>query len=98
MNAEYPVATARETRRIAWAIFWRAGLTGIVLGFVSGFIFGFVINFVGTIAGVDRQLLYQMSAWGGGILGLVASFLAFNYFLAWSIGRPIGRKTLSLSV
>ncbi|MFK0691625.1 hypothetical protein ACFX5Q_25980 [Mesorhizobium sp. IMUNJ 23033] len=92
------MATAKETRRIAWAIFWRAGLTGILLGFICGFVFGFVVSFIGAMAGVDRQLLQQISGWGGGILGLVASFLALNYFLAWSIGRPIGGRTLSLSV
>jgi Mg/Co/Ni transporter MgtE len=91
------VATANETRRIAWAIFWRAGLTGILLGLVSGFVFGFVVSFTGAMVGRDRQLLQQISGWGGGILGLIASFLSLNYFIAWSIGRPIGGKTLSLS-
>jgi hypothetical protein len=36
------------------------------------------------------------SQWGGGALGLVASFIAVNFFLARAIGRTIGSRRLEL--
>ena len=90
------MASMGEMRRIAWYVFWRSAVAGLVLGFVLGFILGFVAGFLGYFAGFDRATTQTVSTWVGGLGGLAAAFQSLNFFFARAVGRAIGGKKLEL--
>ena len=90
------MAGMKDVRRIAWAIFWRASLAALVVGTLGGGVWGVAAGVVGTVAGVPKETLQPIVKWGGGGIGVAASILSFNYFVAWAIGRTIGQKRLEL--
>ncbi|ESX62383.1 MULTISPECIES: hypothetical protein [unclassified Mesorhizobium] len=92
------MATMADVRRIAWSLFWRSFLSSIACGFVAGAIVGFVIGFIGGFFGLRHEAIQVLSSVGGACLGLVASFLCLNFFLARSIGKEFKGKRLELAV
>ncbi|RWM27739.1 MAG: hypothetical protein E5Y01_03670 [Mesorhizobium sp.] len=92
------MATMADVRRIAWSLYWRSLLSSIACGFLAGAIFGFVVGFIGSVLGFHREGIQSVSTFGGACLGLVASFLCLNFFLAKSIGKEFRGKRLELAV
>ena len=92
------MATMADVRRIAWSLFWRSFLSSIACGFVGGAIVGLLIGFVGAVVGLRHDAIQSLSSVGGACVGLVASFLCLNFFLARSIGKEFKGKRLELAV
>jgi hypothetical protein len=90
------MSTMKSTRPIAWSIFWKFFVSSFPAGLAIGFVFGFIISLVGKLAGVPQNITMSISQIGGFVLGAVASFLLFNFFLARAIGKQIGDKRLEL--
>ncbi|WOS64133.1 hypothetical protein [Sinorhizobium fredii] len=92
------MATMAETRRIAWSIYWKSTLLCLLTGAVAGAVFGFIVGFVGALVGVRSEILAPVYTWGGAIAGMIAGFVAFNFVVAWTIGKSIGGRQLELAV
>ncbi|QKC84000.1 hypothetical protein EB232_22510 [Mesorhizobium sp. NZP2077] len=92
------MATMADVRGIAWSLYWRSFLSSIACGFLAGAFFGFVVGLTGGVFGVRLEVIRAMSTVGGACLGLAASFLCLNFFLARSIGMEFGGKRLELAV
>ncbi|ACP25065.1 hypothetical protein NGR_c12840 [Sinorhizobium fredii NGR234] len=92
------MATLKETRRIAWSLYWKSSLLCLLTGAVAGAVFGFIVGFIGGFAGVRSEILAPIYTWGGSIVGLLAGFVAFNFVVAWTIGKSIGGQQLELAV
>lgn len=90
------MSMVKSTRRIAWSIYWKFFISSFPAGLLIGFAFGFIISLIGRLAGVPQNMTMSISQIGGFILGAVASFLLFNFFLAQAIGKQIGDKRLEL--
>ncbi|MBY3220165.1 MULTISPECIES: hypothetical protein [Rhizobium] len=91
------MAIMKDVRRIAWSIYWKSTLFGVVVGFVAGAAFGFVFGFIGGVAGVPWDTLSPFLQWGGAVAGLIAGFWVFNFILARTIGKSIGGRQLELA-
>ncbi|WP_027684826.1 hypothetical protein [Rhizobium leguminosarum] len=92
------MAVMKDVRRIAWSIYWKLVLLSAICGFVAGAAFGFVLGFAGRVAGIQQETITPFLQWGGAISGLIASFFAFNFILARTIGKSIGGRQLELAV
>ncbi len=84
-----------ETRQLAWFIFWRFVIAALLAGSLSGEILGFIVGVIGGLTGHVKEA-HLIASWGGGLVGLVASFFVLNWVLTRTIGRPIGGRELRL--
>ena len=91
------MATMSETRRIAWSIFWKTALVGMIGGYLAGFVVGAIIGAVSVgFGGLTPNWLLAIQI-AGGIAGFIVSFLAFNFFFSRAVGRDLGGRQLELT-
>lgn len=96
---ELEMVSMKETRAVAWHLYWRLALTGIIMGPIIGFIFGFLGGYVYGIIAYPEAKIETAQLIGGtmGLLGgMIFAYLALNYFISRLIDKRVRGKKLAL--
>ncbi|MBB3998668.1 hypothetical protein [Aureimonas pseudogalii] len=90
------MARAADTWRIAFSIYWKGTLLGLLAAVIASATIGFLLGFLGTMVGyvdLHKSVAALAAFW---IIGLFYGFAAFNYVFARTIGVQFGQYRLEL--
>ena len=90
------MATMADSKGISWSIYWRSVVIALVVSFVISFVGGSIFIIIDPASRTASELFTLLLNWSGIVVGFIAYFLVFNYFLANAIGKTIGGKRLEL--
>ena len=86
------MANMKETRAVAWWLFWRYVLVSFIVGGVVGGVLGGIVGFMVGAFGGSTETIRSTAPYVTIIPALIASFLILNFLLTKLIGTTIKGK------